>query len=228
MVLIPILRKKCWRVISNDFYQLCAGFFDNNICLQSINNSCIVLIPKVDNPMVVSDFRPISLLNSSIKLLTKLLVNRLQSEILRIVHQNQYGVIKNRGIRDCLAWSFEYLHIYHKSKKEMIILKLDFGKVFDKIEHEVILQILKHKGFPQRWIDWIQGILRSGTSSILLNGTPEKVFHYRRGVRQGDPLSPLLSILAADLLHSVINRAKDIGILRLPIQAGYTNDFPII
>jgi hypothetical protein len=69
-------------------------------------------------------------------------------------------------------------------KKEMIIHKLDFEKAFDKIEHEVIIQILRHKGFPEKWIEWIQGILTSVTSSILLNGTLEKVFHCRRGVRQ--------------------------------------------
>jgi hypothetical protein len=219
--------KKCWRVIAPDFYELCSGFYAHNICLQSINGSYIVLISKTDSPYAVSDYRSIPLLNSSVKLLTKILANRLQSVILRLVHQNQYGFIKNRSIQDCLAWSFEYLHLCHKSK-EMIIVKLDFEKTFDTIEHELILQVLRHKGFPRRWVKWIQGILTSATSSILLNGTPEKVFHCRRGVRQGDPLSPLLFVLAADLLQSIINKAKDSGLLRLPINVGYTTDFPII
>jgi retron-type reverse transcriptase len=74
----------------------------------------------------------------------------LQSVILRLVHQNQYGFIKNRSIQDCLAWSFEYLHLFHKSKKATIIVKLDFEKAFDKIQHEVILQVVRHKGFPWR------------------------------------------------------------------------------
>jgi hypothetical protein len=107
----------------------------------------------------------------------------------------------------------------------MVILKLDFEKAFDKIEDEVIIKIMRQKGFPRKWV---QGILKSGTSAILLNGTPREVFHCRRGVRQGDPLSPLLFILAADLLQSIVNRAKDMGLLRLPINVGYTSDFPII
>jgi hypothetical protein len=71
-------------------------------------------------------------------------------------------------------------------------LKLDFEKAFDKVEQEVIMRVLQHKRFPQKWLEWIRDILASDTSSILLNGVPGKVFHYKRGVRQGDPLSPFI------------------------------------
>jgi hypothetical protein len=82
--------------------------------LVSITVSFITLIPKISNPQTANDFRPISLLNYSLKFLTKLLTNRLHAVILRVVRNNHYGFIKGRTIQDYLAWAFQFLHIFHK------------------------------------------------------------------------------------------------------------------
>lgn len=148
--------KKCWPLIKQDFYQLCEAFYRNSVCLKSINSSYITLIPKIDGAQSFLNFRPISLLNSLVKLLTKMLANRVQSSILSLVHRNQYEFIKSRTIQDFLAWVFEYLHLCHKSRKEMVILKLDFQKAFDMIEHPVILTLLKANGFGDLWLSWIE------------------------------------------------------------------------
>ena len=178
-----VTHKKCWHIVKDDFIRLFRDFYCHNVDLRSINSSIIALIPKKDNPETVNDYRPISLLNYSLKCITKILSSRLQTLILQLVHTNQYGFIKARIIQDCLAWSFQFLHLCHHSKKEVVILKLDFEKAFDKLEHQIILEVLKHKGFSNKWAKWIQNLLSSGSSSVLLNGILGKTFNCKRGVR---------------------------------------------
>jgi len=69
--------KKCWPIVKQDFYSLCNACHQGQICLKSINGYFITLVPKIDGPTRINDFRPISLLNSSIKIITKLLANKL-------------------------------------------------------------------------------------------------------------------------------------------------------
>jgi retron-type reverse transcriptase len=90
--------------------------------------------------------------------------------ILKLIHQNRYGFLKGRTIQDCIIWAFEYLHWCHQSNKEFVIIKLDFEKAFDTIEHQLIIDMLKFTGFGPIWLKWISNILSTGTSSMLLNG----------------------------------------------------------
>jgi hypothetical protein len=82
-------------------------------------------------------------------------------------------------------------------------------------------------GFPEKFIFWVKIMLETGTSSVLVNGVPGRKFKCKRGVRQGDPLSPLLFVLGAELLQYIVNDLKDRGLINLPLAVG-DGDFPIV
>jgi len=88
---------------------------------------------------------------------------------------------------------FEYLHLCHHSRKELLILKLVLEKAFDKIEHKTMLNIVTAKGLEHTWLQLMKSLFNSGQSKGFLNGVPGKPFYCERGSgwgcsRQGDPL----------------------------------------
>ena len=157
--------KSYWHIIKHDFYLLCKEFHEQNISLKCLNDSIITLIPRKASPETPDDFRPISLINSAL-IPYKITCKSASRQDSWLSPSKPIWLHKISDDPDCLAWSFDYLHHCKHAEKGTIILKLDFEKAFDMIEHKAILQILKRKGFDDKWLAWIENILSFATSAI--------------------------------------------------------------
>jgi len=211
--------KLTWEIINEDLTSAVQQIF--NLCgnsLQLLNTANIVLLPKKDSALTPADFRPISLMHSVAKLVTKLLANRLAPVLHQIVSPCQSAFIKGRSIQDNFQYVQGAVNHFHNSNTPMLFLKLDIQKAFDSVRWEYMLELLQRLGFGQRWRDLLSILWGTTSSRILLNGVPGRPIHHRRGLRQGDPLSPMLFILAMDPLQRLFDKATQQGLL-CPIGA---------
>lgn len=205
---------KFWDLVQSDVVLLCKGFHQQTLDLHKINKSIICLIPKEQDAQTINKFRPISLVNCSFKIISKVLTNRLESLMSRLIDSSQSAFLKGRYILDNVLISQEIIHHSHVQKQPGVIVKVDFEKAYDKIHWSYILGVLHLRGFSPTWIQWIHLWLVSSQSCINVNGELTQYFYCKRGVRQGDPLSPFLFILAADTLSHIFAKGRNHQILK--------------
>jgi hypothetical protein len=96
------------------------------------------------------------------------------------------------------------------------------------VDYNAVIAMLKARGFGPKWVKLIYNILHSASTSVLLNGVPGKKIICKRGVRQGDPQSPILFVNTADLLQSTVNKAWQDGFIDLPIMDDFGQKYPIV
>lgn len=184
----------------------------------------------------MGDYRPISLINSSLKIISKLLANRLRRVINSLVDTTQSAFLKGRCILDNIATAEKLIFSIHNGRLPGYILKFDFAKAFDLVDWDFMLDLLKARGFGDRWLSWIWNILFTSKSNNLINGTPMCYIRYQQGLRQGDPLSPLLFVLVSNMLSSMFIHALTSKILvEVPLgnflsrcNLHYTDDLLVI
>jgi hypothetical protein len=103
----------------------------------------------------------------------------------------------------------EILHETKRRKQVGIVLKLDFEKAYGKVNWKFLLKCLRYIGFSQTWCTWIEKVLYNGTVAVKVNGEIGPYFQSHQGVRQGNPLSPLLFNFVADCLTRMVIKAQE-------------------
>ncbi|GJV26981.1 RNA-directed DNA polymerase, eukaryota [Tanacetum coccineum] len=198
-----------WSLIETDVFEAVMYFFSNGIMPVGCNSNFIALIPKIPDANMVKDFRPISLIGSFYKIITKILTNRLVNVIGDLVNEVQSAFVAGRQILDGPFILNEVLQWCQRKKKHALIFKVDFEKAYDSVRWDFLDDVLYSFGFGSKWRAWIQTCLNSSRGSILINGSPTEEFQFFKGLKQGDPLSPFLFILIMESLHISFQRVID-------------------
>jgi hypothetical protein len=116
--------------------------------------------------------------------------------------------MRGRNILEGVVILHETVHELHRRNQNGIIFKIDFEKAYDKVKWDFLTQTLRLKGFSTKWIEWIKSFISGGSVAININDEIGPFFHTKKGLRQGDPQSPILFNIVADMHTVLIKRGK--------------------
>ena len=153
----------------------------------------------------LDDYRPITLLNTELTILARVLANRLQLVISDLIGPEQTFAVKGRSIQDNLHLIREVLEGI-EDDTEAVLISLDQSKAFDRVDHRFLASVLETAGFQPEFRRWISMMYHNPQAVVQVNGRRSRVFAIERSVRQGCPLSPLLYVLA---LEPLLRRLRD-------------------
>ncbi|KAL0291987.1 UNVERIFIED_CONTAM: Retrovirus-related Pol polyprotein from type-2 retrotransposable element R2DM [Sesamum radiatum] len=180
--------------------------------LKQVNTTLISLIPKVSNPAVVAEFRPISCCNVLYKVITKILVQRMRGILDMLISPSQNAFVPGRAIGDNILLAQELFSGYNqKHLPPRCALKVDLRKAYDTVEWDFLRAVLMLFGFPEQFIQWIVVCVTTPSFSVCLNGAPHGFFRGARGLRQGDPMSPFLFVLVMEVLTLILQQIEQNG-----------------
>ena len=191
------------------------GFRSNQMSITQ-REGIIICIPKGDKPReYLKNWRPISLLNVVYKIGSACIANRLKTVLPTLIHEDQTGFVPGRYIGDNIRLIYDMIHYLDTEDSPGLLVTIDFEKAFDSIIWGFMHKVLNRFGFGEDICRWISAFYSNITSTVLVNGKPSKKIKIERGCRQGDPISPYLFILCAEILACKLREDEEIKTIRI-------------
>ena len=155
-----------------------------------VRQGIITLMEKPNRDLLhLDNWRPLSLLNTEYKVLSKVIANRLANVLPTIINKQQVGFMKNRGLTENV---FDLVNIaeYCKLKEiDAFLINFDFQKAFEMVDHTVLFQVMSHFNFGQKYTQYIKNLYRDIESCTMNLGYTGRYIKIQQGLRQGCPLT---------------------------------------
>lgn len=199
-------------IVGGDVIDAVSEFFRNGRLLKDMNTTAIALIPKKPEACGLGEYRPISCCNMVYKVISKIIANRLKPILQKCVSPNQAAFLKGRHIGENVLLASELIKNYNKASCHRSgMLKVDIRKAFDTVCWDLVLKILEAQNFAPLFISWIRECITSPRFSVVINRELAGFFEGKKGLRQGDSMSPYLFIMIMEVLSQLLDKAEQQG-----------------